>query len=89
MPAFFDFTVSLPYNFQDLGYFVSWDAVILRQFDARFEPDFDFAVGGLDMHVHAVFLARVEIVPVLALTEDGWTHREIISRLIDPTDSVT
>jgi hypothetical protein len=66
------------YHFQNLCYFPLRYSVILRQFDARFEPDLHLAVRGFDVHVHAILFARVEIVPVPAVTENCWTHLVIV-----------
>src|SRR4051794_32006832 len=68
MPAFFDFAMPFLYHLQNLRDLSLGHAVVLRQFGARFEPDLHLAICGLDMHMHAILFARVEIVPVSALT---------------------
>src|SRR5689334_8001272 len=54
------------------------NTVILRQFDAWFEPDLHLAIRRFYVHVHAIFFSRVEKVSVPAVAKDCWTHAAIV-----------
>jgi hypothetical protein len=50
---------------KDLRDLSLWESLILRQFNARLKP----YIGRLDMNVHPILFARVEVEPVGPLRE--------------------
>lgn len=56
--------MSLLEDAKDLRDLSLWESLILRQFNARLKPYLDLAIGRLDMNVHPIFFARVEVEPV-------------------------
>jgi len=49
-------------------------AVIVRQLDFGFKPEFGFAICALHMDMHSRLLAREEVEAKAILAEDGGAH---------------
>jgi hypothetical protein len=49
-------------------------AIILRQFDARFKPKLRLPIGAIYVYVHPQFFAREEKEPESVFTKDRWAQ---------------
>ena len=74
LPGFADFIFVFPNEPERCRDVAIAQAIILRQFNVRFKPEFRFPIGSVDVHVHSSFFARKEIKPKPSAPEDGRAH---------------
>jgi hypothetical protein len=67
-PPFFNFATSLLHDAKNRRHFSRRHPVILRHLYVRLKPDFDLAIRGIDVDVHAILFERekVEAIPTLS-----------------------